>query len=60
LPDNPALPDELHDRAQDNWRLLIAIADTLSPAVGERARRAASSAWTGCLLRVNIPGCRRP
>ena len=38
---DPALPDHLGDRAQDNWRPLIAIADAISPDLGERARKAA-------------------
>ena len=38
---DPPLPDELGDRAQDNWRPLIAIADTISLAYGIRARQAA-------------------
>jgi putative DNA primase/helicase len=38
---DPALPEELNDRAQDNWRPLIAIADAMSKAIGERARAAA-------------------
>ncbi len=41
LGEDPALPEELHDRAQDNWRPLIAIADAIAPALGEAARRAA-------------------
>jgi putative DNA primase/helicase len=39
--DDPLLPDELNDRAQDNWRPLIAIADAISSAAGQRARAAA-------------------
>ena len=31
---DPALPDELGDRAQDNWRPLIAIADAISAELG--------------------------
>jgi Protein of unknown function (DUF3631) len=38
---DPAMPDELNDRAQDNWRPLIAIADAMSKDLGERARAAA-------------------
>ena len=37
----PAMPDELRGRKADNWRPLIAIADAISPAWGERARAAA-------------------
>src|SRR5262249_2836920 len=38
---NPALPDELHDRAADNWRLPIAIADCISSEIGTKGRQAA-------------------
>jgi hypothetical protein len=39
---DPELPDELNDRAQDNWRPLIAIADAISKDdLGRRARAAA-------------------
>jgi putative DNA primase/helicase len=38
---DPLVPEELDDRAQDNWRALIAIADLISAAVGARARAAA-------------------
>jgi hypothetical protein len=38
---DPELPEELNDRAQDNWRPLIAIADAMSKGLGERARAAA-------------------
>jgi hypothetical protein len=38
---DPALPETLGDRARDNWRPLIAIADAISPSLGERARSAA-------------------
>ena len=37
----PALPDELNDRAQDNWRGLCAIADLAGGEWPERAREAA-------------------
>jgi Protein of unknown function (DUF3631)/Primase C terminal 2 (PriCT-2)/RepB DNA-primase from phage plasmid len=40
---DPALPDELNDRAQDNWRPLIAIADAMSKKLGEDARKAATA-----------------
>jgi len=39
---DPALPEELNDRAQDNWRPLIALADAMSKDLGEKARAAAS------------------
>jgi len=38
---DPEVPEELHDRAADNWRPLIAIADLAGGAWPERARRAA-------------------
>ncbi|MEK6244038.1 MAG: DUF3631 domain-containing protein [Pseudomonadota bacterium] len=38
----PALPDELHDRAADNWEPLLAIADAAGGDWPDRARRAAS------------------
>src|SRR5262249_11732370 len=37
---DPAMPDELHGRVADNWRVLIAIADAFSPAWGALAREA--------------------
>jgi hypothetical protein len=39
---DPELPEELNDRAQDNWRPLIAIADTMSAAAVGQSARAAS------------------
>jgi Protein of unknown function (DUF3631) len=41
---DPAVPDRLHDRAADNWRPLLAIADLAGGEWPERAREAA------CLL----------
>ena len=38
---DPRLPETLGDRERDNWRPLIAVADTISPSLGERARSAA-------------------
>ena len=38
---HPATPAGLHDRAADNWRPLLAIADAVGGAWPERARRAA-------------------
>lgn len=38
---DPAIPDELHDRAADNWRPLLAIADEVGCKWPSRARRAA-------------------
>jgi putative DNA primase/helicase len=38
---DPTLPEELGDRAQDNWRLLIVIADAISTDLGQEARKAA-------------------
>ncbi len=37
----PVLPAALHDRAQDNWEPLLAIADLAGPAWGQAARAAA-------------------
>jgi Protein of unknown function (DUF3631) len=41
LNSDPELPEVLRNRPADNWRSLIAIADTFGPAWGERAREAA-------------------
>lgn len=41
LAEDPAVPDELPDRAADNWEPLIALADAGGPAWGARARAAA-------------------
>jgi putative DNA primase/helicase len=38
---NPTLTDDLNDRAKDNWRPLVAIADAMSADVGAKARAAA-------------------
>lgn len=38
---DPTVPSELHDRAADNWRPLLAIADAAGGEWPERARRAA-------------------
>lgn len=38
---DPGVPGELHDRAADNWRPLLAIADVAGGPWPERARRAA-------------------
>src|SRR5262249_58140563 len=38
---DPATPPELRNRAADNWRPLIAIADACGPEWGARARDAA-------------------
>jgi hypothetical protein len=38
---DPALPDNLGDREQDNWRPLVAISDAISPSLGGRVRAAA-------------------
>lgn len=43
---DPQIPVELHDRAADNWRILIAIADVAGGAWPQRAR-AAAIALTG-------------
>ena len=38
---DPAVPEQLHDRAQDNWRSLLAIADLVGGDWPARARAAA-------------------
>jgi putative DNA primase/helicase len=38
---DPEVPEELHDRAADNWRSLLAIADEAGGEWPERSRRAA-------------------
>lgn len=38
---DPVVPEELHDRASDNWRPLLAIADLAGGDWPERARKAA-------------------
>lgn len=38
---DPSMPDGLNDRAQDNWRPLLAVADRIGLASGDLARRAA-------------------
>jgi putative DNA primase/helicase len=38
---DPDMPEQLNDRAQDNWRPLIAVADAMSAALGQKAREAA-------------------
>jgi putative DNA primase/helicase len=38
---DPALPDALNDRAQDAWRLMVAIADVVSEEMGAKTRVAA-------------------
>lgn len=43
----PALPEALSDRQQDNWRLLLAIADVAGGGWPERTRRAAVALHTG-------------
>ena len=40
---DPTIPTGLHDRAADNWRALLAIADTVGGDWPERARRAATA-----------------
>jgi hypothetical protein len=38
---DPALPEKLDNREEDNWRALIAIADAISTDLGKKARAAA-------------------
>ena len=40
-PQEPHLPDQLNDRAQDNWEALLAIADIAGAEWSEKARKAA-------------------
>src|SRR5262249_49928128 len=42
----PDMPSQLRGRAADNWRVLIGIADAISPQVGEAARQAAMTMST--------------
>ncbi len=44
---DPKVPDELHDRAADNWRPLLAIADVAGGDWPVRARRAAIALCSG-------------
>lgn len=44
---DPELPEQLHDRAQDNWRPLVAIADSVGGRWPELARQAAVTFSTG-------------
>jgi hypothetical protein len=44
---HPDLPDELDDRAQDSWEVLLAIADLAGGDWPERARRAALALSSG-------------
>lgn len=44
---DPDVPPELHDRARDNWRPLLAIADVAGGPWPERARKAARVLSTG-------------
>jgi putative DNA primase/helicase len=45
----PELPEELHDRAQDNWEPMLAIADQVGMIWPERARKAAIELSSGDL-----------
>jgi putative DNA primase/helicase len=47
LRDDPAMPESLNDRAADNWRPLLAIADSAGGSWPERARRTAVMLTTG-------------
>ncbi len=44
---DPSIPDELHDRAADNWRSLLAIADRAGGVWSRKARQAALELSTG-------------
>ncbi len=41
LDHNPPMPEKLHNRVGDNWRVLFSIADACGPAWGIKAREAA-------------------
>ena len=45
---NPNIPDELNDRAKDNWRPLLAIADIVGGMWSSKAREAARSIAKRC------------
>ena len=47
LSDDPALPEQLRGRNADNWRTLVAIADTVGGDWPERARQAAVALSAG-------------
>jgi hypothetical protein len=52
---DPAIPEVLNDRAADNWRPLIAIADLAGPAWGRRAREAACTlSGDGADTAINV------
>jgi putative DNA primase/helicase len=57
---DPAVPDKLHDRAQDNWRPLIAIADAAGgpwPSLAREAAEALCSSGDGdASIRVQLLG----
>jgi Protein of unknown function (DUF3631) len=44
---NPKMPDELRNRARNNWRALLAVADAQGPGWGKRARNAALALSAG-------------
>jgi len=54
LNNDPQLPPELHDRAVDNWRPLISIADACGHEWGKQAREAAIALSAG--LNHEDPG----
>jgi putative DNA primase/helicase len=62
---DPAVPDELNDRAADNWSVLLAIADLCGPVWAARARQAAlalsgldaESRGDGAQLLADIAQC---
>jgi hypothetical protein len=62
---DPSVPDELNDRASDNWSILLAIADRCGPVWATRAREAAlalsgvdaESRGEGAQLLADIAHC---
>lgn len=53
---DPTVPTELHDRAADNWRTLLAIADAAGGEWSERARRAALALTRDGTADTDAPG----
>ena len=49
---DPLVPSELHDRAADNWRQLLAIADAAGGDWTRRAREAALASSAAGLVEI--------
>ena len=54
---DPAVPDQLHDRAADNWRPLLAIADAAGGEWPERARKAAKTLSAAMTMPIRAARC---